>query len=164
MGVEEWPMMQGEYVSWANISLALDIHEADIFRTKDFSKIDWKDSLEPGEVYGTGPIMQGRTVGQYKAEGSIEMRATSARRFMQALAKRKRAIGLVEFDLVGKYSPLTSGSVVDKAMQAANRVDVILKSCRLKERSSSDAIGTEATNIMFPLHVMQVIVNKTVLV
>lgn len=37
------------------------------------TEISYSDSLEPGELRGTGAYMRGRTRGEYKAEGSFTM-------------------------------------------------------------------------------------------
>lgn len=153
MGVEDFPLLQGQFLSWAEIQPVMSIFGGLDVKTKDFAEIDFSDSLSPSKVRGVGPGFRGRTVGTYDADGSITMYKASAVGFMGQLLKVAQAagharIGVVAFDLVLNWSPLDGiGQVYTTKILGA----------RIKERSSKNsATSADATTIEIPLDILGV--------
>lgn len=144
----DYPQIQGRYHSWASIEIA-----AGDFETPDFAKLDWDDTLEPGQVRGTGPRKRGRTTGEYNCAASMGMYLDSATRFMKQLAQTNKSIGLVPFDVLGHWSEDDGGEVHE----------VKLVGCRIKKRQQSNAPGTDATTVEFELDPMFVYVDGVAL-
>lgn len=151
----EFPLIQGQMVSWAEIGVSLSIYDGPSFSTKDFAAIDWDDSLEPGKVRGTGPHIIGRTVGEYDANGSMTMYYSKSVEFQRALAEINPKIGLVVFDLLVQWSPIAG---------EGETYTVKLVGCRLAGRQVSSAPGTDATQKVMPLSVVRVEENGLTLV
>lgn len=165
MSVEEYPLIDGEYVSWANVDCSLEVYDGPSFQTRDYSKIDWSDKLEPGAVRGTGPKKRGRTVGEYDADATIEMYIDAARKFLKSLNQIKPGqAGLVVFDVNLQYAPLGTSPIDQLFGGDDGIITVQLVGCRIKNRSGSNANGTEGTTLSFPLDVMQVLVDGVALV
>lgn len=167
MAEEEYPLIDGEYVSWANVDCSLEVYDGPSFQTRDFSKIDWSDKLEPGAVRGTGPRKRGRTVGEYDAEATIAMYIDKARQFMAALqqvalARGINGIGRIPFDVALNYVPLSNADVTFG--ETGSIISVALIGCRIKTRSGSNANGTDGAALEFPLDVMDIQVDGVSLV
>ncbi len=153
MGVEDYPLLQGQYLSWAEIQPVLAIAGGLDVKTKDFAAIDFNDSLTPSKVRGVGPVIRGRTVGLYDADGTMSMYHASAVSFRGQLLKAAQAnghnrIALVAFDLIINWSPLDGiGSVYTTKLVGA----------RLQERSQKNASSSADANVSeMPLSIVRV--------
>lgn len=153
--MNEFPLIQGQMVSWAEIGVKLEIYDGPSFQTTDFAAIDWDDALEPGKVRGTGPHIIGRTTGEYDANGSMTMYYEKSVAFQNELAQINPKIGLVQFDLMVQWSPLAG---------EGETFTVKLVGCRLAGRQVSSAPGTDATQKVMPLSVVRVEENGITLV
>jgi hypothetical protein len=142
-----YPTINGQYVSWAEMGISLEVYGGESYKTRDFAALDFDDSLTSEKVKGTGPEPIGRTVGEYEANGSMTMYYASARQFEAALASINPKIGLVPFDIVVSWSPLSGDGEVNT---------VKLVSCRLQGRQVSSAPGPAATQQVMALSVMRV--------
>jgi hypothetical protein len=153
----EFPFIQGQAVSYAEIEIALAISGGVRFRTKDFAAIDWDDALEPGKVRGTGPEIISRTTGEYDANGSMTMYYAKSVEFQRALKARKPqvGIGLVVFDIVINWSPLDGEGEVFTAK---------LIGCRLAGRQVQSATGPDPTQKVMPLSVTRIEENGICLI
>lgn len=151
-----YPLIQGEMCSFANIRASINI-EGDIdFETANYAKIDFKDSLEPGDVYGTGPTIIGRTVGQYKAECTLEIYVAMFKFFQQKLkTRRPQGVGVVPFNLDIQFVPLAGGTILDKIFREQEHCHIQVLGCRLKERGGSFS-GPDGSTIVAPLSVMKI--------
>jgi hypothetical protein len=146
--MSDFPTIQGQHVSWAEIYPTPQIWGGETIQTRDFKAVDFDDSLIPAKVRGTGPFAISRTVGEHDANASITMYFAAAIRLMTALknATTDGKIGLAVFDLPISWTPLDGiGDVYS----------VRLVSCRLTKRALKNAPGPEATAIEMPLSIMQ---------
>lgn len=144
MAEPEYPLFNGRYVSWANLSVSFGD-----FETADFTKLDWEDALEPGLVKGKGAFARGRTDGEYTSDGSVTMLLEAATKFFKLLEAQNKSIGLVSFNITGQWSYTEGGDVHD----------VVLHACRIKGRKGSNAPGTDGAAIDIPLSVMGIQVD-----
>jgi hypothetical protein len=145
--MSDFPSIQGQYVSWAEVQPALQVVGGATTQTRDFKAIEWDDSLVPGKVRGTGPFIIGRTVGEYDANASISMYYSKAIIFMETLAMVKSQIGLVPFDLPVSWSPLDGiGDVYSIRMVG----------CKLTKREVKIGPGSDAMAITMPLSVIRI--------
>lgn len=62
------PFINGVLYSQASVEF-----EANGIPVEGIKAINYKDSLDAGEVNGLGPVARGSTLGKYKASGSIEI-------------------------------------------------------------------------------------------
>lgn len=171
MGQEEYPLIDGEYPSWANIVASLEIYDGPSIETRDWTKIDFSDKLEPGAIRGTGPRKRARTVGEYDADATIGLYIDAARRFMKALAAAATAkgisgIGRVVFDVKLQYAPLSTSTEDNQADGDGNSpiIEVDIIGCRIKTRSGSNASSADGSSIEFPLDVMDIKIDGVSLV
>lgn len=159
---DQYPLINGAMVSWAELGVSLGIYGGPSFRTSDFAALDWDESLTPAKVKGQGPRMIGRTVGEHDANGSMSMYLDAFTQFQKALSaaalsKGFSGIGLVVFDVFGSYSPL------DGPNPAAVH-SVKLVGCRLQQRGSKNEPSAEAIVIECPLSVVRIEVDGIPLV
>ncbi len=152
---QDFPLIHGQYTSWAELKIALEIFGGDSFATKDFAALDWDDALTPGIVRGTGPSIIGRTVGEYEANASMTMHYAKSVEFQEKLALINRKIGLVTFDIVASWSPLDGQGRV---------FTVKLVGCRIAGRSVASAPGPDNTQKTMPLSILRVEENGISLV
>lgn len=151
MGIEDYPLLQGQYLSWAEIRPVMSIFGGLDVKTKDFQAFDFNDSLSPTKVRGVGPGFRGRTVGLYDADASMTMYRAAGidlqtQLYKQAQKNGHSRIALVVFNLVLDWSPLDGNGQVYTTNIVA---------CRIKERSSKNASSSaDASTIEFPLDIL----------
>ncbi len=107
--------------------------------------INYADGKEPGDVFGTGAQRIGRTRGQYKPEGSVELYEQEWRDLLAALPA---GVGYLEavFPIIVTYqSSLTSGLNVD-----------VLAGCQIKKVSSDRQEGSDAITVKLELDIMRI--------
>jgi len=118
------PLINGHRYSFASI-------EANIngIIIRGFSEITYSQALEPGEVRGTGPQLQGLTRGDLKAEGSLGLYEEDDTELIGALGE-----GFLEqyFPIVVNFSETILGVRTDTIVGA-----------RLKNGARSFQKGTE---------------------
>lgn len=151
------PQINGQMVSWAELSLVLELHGGQSIRTKDFAAVDYSDTLEGAKVPGTGPKHVGTTVGVYNAEASITMYRAAFGVLQAALASLANGrAGLAKFDLTVSYEPLVDQS--DPALGGTGQIITdVLRGCRLAGRSVSNAPGSDATQVQSALMIDELI-------
>lgn len=146
----EYPVIDGQPTSWANLKVSLEAIGGPTFSTADFAALDFDETLEPSKVPGTGPMHRGMTVGMYDANGSMSMyqdRGTEFLRVLQASKQGRVGFGLVPFDIVAQWEPLGGeGSILS----------VRIIGCRIKGTSIKSAPGGDATVIEMPLAVSRI--------
>ncbi len=144
-----YPLLNG--VRYDHSSLDIRINNRAIFGIKS---IDYSDNLEPGEVYGTGAQIVGRTRGQYKASGSFELYRAEYDEMVANLRQSFPNIGLYEinFDVVVNYKPEGGIAMITDA----------IKGCRIKSAAHNSSQGSEALAVKCELHVMYIIKNGVV--
>lgn len=160
MGVDLFPLIDGQYVSWAEMGFSLEVYGGPSFQTKDFASADFSDKLEPGKVRGTGPLIVGRTFGQYDADASISMYLSSYINFQRALKAiaaiaYQGRIGAVPFDVPISWEPLGGvGEVFSAKLVAARIAGRAIKAAA----GSVDAIVME-----IPLSIVRLEIDDTAL-
>ena len=110
-------------------------------------EISYSDSLEPGILRGTSALKQGRTRGEYNAEGSISIYKGDAAVLKTALA----ALGLggfmeAEFDIIVTYAEVAAAVPV---------VDT-LRGCRITNADNSHSQGSDPLQETFDLDIMEI--------
>lgn len=150
MGELQYPKIDGEYVSWAEIGISLETYGGKSFRTADFSALDWDHKLEPGRVEGTGPMHVGRTFGKYEANASMSMWIDSALAFQEALQDIDgKRYGTVKFDIMCSYEPLSA-----EGFAGSGRIITLkLVAARIAGEASKNAPGPDGTGIDMPLSI-----------
>ena len=159
-GVREYPLIQGQATSWAEVVPSLQIHGGAAFKTSDFSEFSWSDTLTPGDVQGTGPHKVARTVGMYECEGQMAMYYAKSVAFEAALAAVNPKIGLAKFDLVISWEPLD----VETGSGTGQVFTVKLVACRISSRQISTAPGPDALVKTYPLSMLRIEDNGRCLV
>lgn len=146
----EWPIVDGDYVSYAEITLRFAIPFAAPFETRDVTKIDWDDSKDPADVRGTGPDKLGQTGGQYSCAASMTMLRSKYKAFLRALksASPNGKVSAVRFDVIVTWEPLDGEGELSTC-------EII--GCSIKSRKSSNAAGSDAAAIDIDLNPTKVI-------
>jgi hypothetical protein len=109
--------------------------------------ISYKDSLEPGEVFGTHAQALGVTRGQYKAEGSVEVYKEELDDILTALSALPPG-GYLEsrFNVEVHYAEAPAApTVTDK-----------LIGCRVKAVDENHQSGTDPLSVKLDLYVQHV--------
>jgi hypothetical protein len=140
---QDYPLIQGQMVSWAEIGIALEIAGGESFKTSDFTELSWKHAMEGAEnQYGTGPMPVGDVVGRYKPEASMTMYMAKAIEFRRKLALVNKKLTVVRFTIPIAWSPLDGNGEVFR---------VELKGCRLISEEIDNAPGGGAATLAMPL-------------
>lgn len=152
---DDFPSIQGEYHSWAEIAIPLEIFGGKSFKTPDIAGIKWDETADPEDVPGIGPDPVGRTVGSVKRSGELSMWNASALEFMKELAKKNRRIRLVKFDIPGKWEALDGEGVIHTFK---------LVGCRIAGRTFEATAGDAApSKVVFPLSIARIELDGTIL-
>lgn len=109
--------------------------------------ISYSDMVEPGDVYGTGAQRVGRTRGQHKCEGSIELYEDEWRDMLTSLLAVP-VIGYMEvpFLINVAYQKTTLGTMLSD----------VLYGCRIKKVSSDRSEGNDALTTKLDLDIMRI--------
>lgn len=142
----DFPLINGEAYSWSSLRAEIQ-HGGGVFESPDLQSLDWSDKLTPGAVRGYGSGKRARTRGEYDADAKIAFTLDAATRFLKALATVNKSTGLVKFTIHADWNE----NGVD------HTVEII--GCRIAERTSSNAPGSDATKLEFPLDVMGIKVD-----
>ncbi len=153
MPQNDFPLINGVYHSWSELSLIMAAPGMPPFRPSDFTAASFKESLEPGDVRGKGGGKRGTTEGMYDAEGSVTMLLAAHLQFVQGLARIARAkkikLGAVQFTVGASW----------RAQPGSPLVRAQLIGCRIKERSFDASPASDAIEVETPLNVTLVRVN-----
>lgn len=135
----DYPLINGTRFEYASIEI-----KAAGKRYVGVKSIDYSQDLEPGQVYGTHAQKIGRTRGELKPDGSMEMYKEEATNLIVGLGP-----GYMEvvFDIVVNYS------------EGLNIVTDTIKGCRIKKVSDSHSQGTDAITTKLDLDVMSILFN-----
>lgn len=145
---QDLPLIEGHPVSWAEISVALQILGAVDFKTIDFAALEFGHTMEGADlVYGTGPNPSGDLVGRYKPNASMTMYYDKAIQFRRQLAIANKKITLVRFNIDVAWSPLDGLGEVHKA---------VLKGARIIGENIDNAAGGGAATLAMPLLVSRI--------
>lgn len=111
--------------------------------------INYKWTLDPGEIRGTRSQVVGRTRGQYGAEGSLEMYKLEYEQLITLLsAGGSKGYAEVPFLINVGYSENVTDVMADQ-----------LIGCRLKSGENSGSEGNEALVVKCDLHIMRISEN-----
>ena len=139
-----FPLINGFYPSWAEISLSLDILDI-----SDFKAVSWDDAAEVGDVYGAGPVKQGTTRGVSKpGTPKIEVYLDAADNLEETLASLSsdgRSVALAQFSFQLQW------------LKADNTyAQVNFAGCRVIKLGQDSKQGPEAEFRSFELNVTQI--------
>lgn len=145
MSTNEFPIINGNATSWADLDLIFSAYDGPQFRTSDFTALAFKETLDPGEQRGAGPAVRGSSVGQYSVDGpSFTMAYQAHLRFMRVLVQVARSkgipLGAVNFEIAGAFK--TPG-------QDLSTFELI--GCRVIERGLDTKPGPDVIEIETPL-------------
>jgi hypothetical protein len=129
-----FPDINGNKFAWSSVDL-----RADGNRYLGVKSLNYSQELAPGEVYGTHAQKIGRTRGELKPDGALEMFKQDADAMLNAFGN-----GYMEhsFDVYAAYREGTTISTV------------VLHGCRIKKVDDSHSQGTDALTTKLDLDVM----------
>jgi hypothetical protein len=138
-------VINGQIFTSANAETKLDGEIYD-----GFASFNFKDSISPKKVRGTGSIAIGDTTGDYDAEADCEMYYQHAVAFFAALKAKavNGSIGLVQFDITIHF---------DNGVDSVG--EVILQTVRVIGREGGFATGGDESKVKIPLFVRKLIMN-----
>lgn len=138
MGTPKYPLINGVRYSFASIEA--DVAGRTVLGMKE---IAYTETLEPGEVRGTGSQLLGRTAGDYSVEPSMTMYREEWDDLLDALGEgylRK------SFDVKVTYADEGAPTKTDR-----------LVGCRIKSVEQSNSQGTDALEVKLDLHCMYLV-------
>ena len=129
-----YPELNGNRFEWASVEIRCDFR-----RYLGCKSLNYSQELAPGEVYGNHAQKIGRTRGELKPEGSLEMFKEEADEMLFSFGH-----GYMEnvFDVVANY------------MEGFRISTVVLHGCKIKKVDDSHSQGTDALTTKFDLDVM----------
>jgi hypothetical protein len=140
----QYPLINGNFYSFASIEVQLGV-----FRTADFTAINYSTGLDVADVYGTRPQKLGTTRGRQTADGSLEMylRAWELLRLQLRAAGFAAGIGYgeVRFPIIVQYAEPEMPTVTDT-----------LLGVRIVKATRSHSDGTDPLKVSLDLNVMRV--------
>ena len=147
--MSEFPQIQGEYCSWAEITPSVVIRNGPVIQTRDFSSIVWKDSLVPGKIRGTGPYILGRTIGEYDANAAITMYYDQGIHLQACLRDSVPSglLGVATFNLPVSWTPFSGDGRVHTC---------VIVGAKIQERDCQNQPGPDGTKIVMPLNVIRI--------
>jgi hypothetical protein len=138
-----YPNVNGNKHSWASIVLLIGTT-----RIRGFKAVNYKNAMEPGDVRGEGVQVIGRTRGELKSEGSLELYLEEYHQLIAALAADGTGYLEKGFEITVSYSEPGSAIITDR-----------LIGCRLKGGDKGFSPGTDALSVKCDLSIMYVIEN-----
>ena len=155
-----YPLINGTRFDWSSIEISfasstgVPLSNLPVIGVKELS---YKQSLEPGVIYGTAAQVMGHTRGQHKAEGAITFFKSEWGDFLTNLITAggtggASTLGSMEipFDITVNYSePGPSPIMTD-----------ILRGCRIKNVDHSNSQSSEAAVVKCDLSLMYFLDNK----
>ena len=118
------------------------------------TEISYNESLEPGELRGTGAYMRARTRGEYKAESSFSMGKADFEPLLQALRKTPTG-GYAEkpFLITVVYAEAGSPTITD-----------MIEGCRITKIEDSHGGKSDALVVKVDLNVFRICRNGSYMV
>lgn len=149
------PLVNGHRYSYASIEIAIPIIGKRYVGAKS---INYIDSLEPANVYGTSSLKIGRTRGKADSTGSLELYASEADDFQLLLVTAGLAQGIygpapgfmeIYFDIFVAY--------VEQGVQSPI-VDTV-QAVRITKADKSRSEGTDALTVKYDLNIGTILHN-----
>lgn len=158
MAQDEFPLVQDEEPSWANIAVTIDVLDGETVETADFAGIKWDRGVEVGEKRGaSGGRVMARTGGQGSQNASATMYRGGLRRLRRALKNAAKAkgfvrgnqviIGRVAFDVLIQHSFFGSDDIHETR----------LRGCRYLGDADDMAEGPDADQVEITLNPIEII-------
>jgi len=149
-----YPIVNGIAVSWADIGVLLTPDGQPILKAEDIAAIHTGRSVEVGEQRGAsgGRVMR-RTTGAVSYEMSITFYRSGFQKLLRALAAsapsrgNQKAISLVTSSVQIQHTPLGETEIYDRRC----------KGCRYLGDTLDGAEGTDADQIEVPFSVIEIV-------
>ncbi len=138
-----YPNVNGNKHSWASITLVVGTTSI-----RGCKGVAYKNTLEPGDVRGLGVQLLGRTRGDLKSEGSLELYLEEYNQLIAELGADGTGFLEKSFNIVVSYSEPNSAIITDK-----------LIGCRLKGGDKGFSQGTDALTVKCDLSIMYIVEN-----
>ena len=136
-----YPNVQGFQPSFVEVECTLSS-----LKIQGLKEVKWTQSLEASDAYGAGPHKLGRTVGQFKPEGSMTVYTPQWRDIVAELATRApNGWALAAFDLTINF----------RAYDDAPLRTVVLEGCRITKVEESYS-GTDPAAMSLTLNLMNI--------
>jgi len=119
------------------------------------NEISYKDSLDPGQLDGTGAYIRGYTRGKYKAECQFTIGKKDYEVFKQPLRKSPSG-GFGETTFVI--------TVVYKEAEDADVITDVIEGCRIMKQDNSHKFGSDALVTKVDLNVFRICWNGLYLI
>lgn len=140
----QFPLINGHRYSFASIEALFN--EIPMI---GFKSLNYSDSLEPGEVYGSRAQLLGATHGKQKATADFEMYRLEWDFLIRTLGIAGVGFGESYFDISVSYAEVNQPVVTDR-----------LVGCRIKKVDASNTDGIDATLAKCELFVTRVLFNR----
>lgn len=153
MPTQQFPNVNGDVCSWADIGVSLSIPEGAAVDLFDIDGIKWSDKVEVGEQRGaSGGRVMGTTRGSLSTEASMTITRKGALQFIEALAVAARAAGIVRGDQVAISGIRFDILIQHEPMGSTDILEAKLFGCRFLGRSHDLKQGNEADMVEITLN------------
>lgn len=154
MPTQDFPTLQGDAPSWADIETTFSVYEGKVLDMADLAGVKWGRKVEIGEQRGTGGRLRARTGGRPSYEGSMTIYRSAYLAFMRALMEKaptdaagRKRVGKVAFDILIQFTP-----------EGTDDVHIVnMKGCRLMEDGEDSKDSADPNQIECALHVMEIV-------
>lgn len=165
MAQEEYPTLQGDAPSWADIETDHIIYDGEIVSTKDYQAINWERTVEVGELRGaSGGRVRRRTRGQVSYTLSVTYYKDGARRMRDALAATALAKGYVDAQGRPQISRVPFSLLSKHSVDGDARIHTMLaQGLRWLGESGTSTEGVDAETVEVTFSPMEIEVDGTVL-
>lgn len=154
MANQEYPVLDGNAVSWADIVVKSEIFDGPLVDVKDIAALNTSGTVEIGEQRGaSGGRVTRRTTGQVSYEASMTLYASGWQTMLANLSSvapdrgNQKVISLVHFNLQVQWTPEGATEIQEK----------IIKGCRVTGVTRNGAEGTDADQVEVALNPIEIV-------
>lgn len=140
----QYPTINGVRFDFSSIEIIVQG-----IRFAGIKSLNYSHTLEPGMVYGTSAQKQGRTRGQYSAEGSIEIYKADWGDLLVLLTAAGRGFMEQEFTIAAMYSELVPATIMTDTIVGA----------RIKKPDHSYTEGSDPLTVKCDFDAMYILEN-----
>ena len=154
---EEYPILQGEAQSWANIMVRATLYDGPQIELADIAAISWENPVERGLQRRTNGQVKARTRGQSSPTAKLSFYADGAQNFIDQLITIASAKGYVD-NGEALYGMVNFDIVIQHQMIGESEIrQVELLGCCLGKDMADHSEGTDADKNELELSVVSVV-------
>lgn len=157
MGTQEYPTLNGQPQSWANIGVTFDTYDGPGIDDVDLKALKFKAKVEKGVQRKTGGQIKGFTVGMPSYEGSFTPYSDGWNNLLTVLAKIAIAKGYVDATGAARLSLVPFSIHVQHTPVDQSYIrEVHLEGCYILEDGNDFSESNEADTSEIPIQITKI--------